>query len=181
LRLQSFLDLRAQRAQLEHWADDLLGDHPYRLLQTIPGIGPVFALTILAEAGDLRRFAHHRQFLKFCGFDLAKNHSGTIRGARAALEARQCPLALHVLVAGRVAVRLRESSIRNKYERYTAPDPRSPDRRRKAYTAIAAKTARIAYAVIKTGRPYRSYYEHDIPGGSISFKRGVEARSTTTS
>jgi hypothetical protein len=27
-------------------------------------------MTILAEAGDLRRFQHHRQFLKFCGMDI---------------------------------------------------------------------------------------------------------------
>ena len=37
-------------------------------------------LTILAEAGDLRRFRHHRQFLKFCGLDLATCQSGTFRG-----------------------------------------------------------------------------------------------------
>jgi hypothetical protein len=48
-------------------------------------------------------------------------------------------------------------------------------RRRKAYTAIAAKMARIAYAAIKTERPYRSYYEHDLPGGSIPFNQAVEA------
>jgi len=182
LRLQSFLDLTAQRAQLEQWADDVLGRHAdYRLLQTIPGVGPVFALTILAEAGDLRRFAHHRQFLKFCGLDLAKNHSGTIRGPERLSKRGNARLRCTFWFAGRVAVRLRESSIRDKYERYTAADPRSPDRRRKAYTAIAAKMARITYAVIKTGRPYRSYYEHDIPGGSISFKRAVEARSPATS
>lgn len=29
------------------------------------------ALTILAEAGDLRRFGYLRRFLKFCGLDLA--------------------------------------------------------------------------------------------------------------
>jgi transposase len=61
LRLENFLALSAQRAQLETWADQLLGSHPdYQLLQTIPGIGPVQALTVLAEAGDLRRFGHHR-------------------------------------------------------------------------------------------------------------------------
>lgn len=164
LRLQSFLDLSAQRAQLEHWADQLLGDQPdYQLVQTIPGIGPVHALTILAEAGDLRRFDHHRQFLKFCGFDLAKNQSGTLRGPERLSKRGNARLRCAFWFAGRVAVRLRESSIRDKYERYTAPDPNSPDRRRKAYTAIAAKMARITYAVIKTGQPYRSYYEHDLP------------------
>jgi Transposase IS116/IS110/IS902 family len=164
LRLQSFLDLTAQRAQLEVWADHLIGNHPdYQLLQTIPGIGPIHALTILAEAGDLRRFAHHRQFLKFCGFDLAKTHSGTLRSPERLSKRGNARLRCTFWFAGRVAVRLRESSVRDKYERYTATDPKSADRRRKAYTAIAAKMARITHAVIKTGQPYRSYYEHELP------------------
>jgi transposase len=182
LRLQSFLDLTAQRAALERWADTLLGEQrDYRLLQTIPGIGPVFALTILAEAGDLRRFSHHRQFLKFCGLDLAKSQSGNRRGQEQLSKRGNARLRCAFWFAGRVAVRLRESSIRDKFERYLAPDPRSADRRRKAYTAIAAKMARIAYAVIKTARPYRSYYEHDFPGGSIPFNGAVDAPQPATS
>lgn len=54
----------------------------YQLLTTIPGIGPINAMTILAEAGDLRRFHHHRKFLKFCGMDLATVQSGMFRGQR---------------------------------------------------------------------------------------------------
>ena len=46
------------------------------------GIGPINALTILAEAGDLRRFGHHRQFLKFCGMDLATIQSSTFHGQK---------------------------------------------------------------------------------------------------
>ena len=178
LRLQHFLDLTAQRAQIERWADDLLGAHPdYRILQTIPGVGPVFALTILAEAGDLRRFAHHRQFLKFCGLDLAKSQSGATRGREQLSKRGNSRLRCAFWFAGRVAVRLRETSVRDKYERYTASDPKGADRRRKAYTAIAAKMARVAHAVVKTGRPYRSYFEHDLPGGSIPLKWAVEARA----
>ncbi len=181
LRLQAFLDLTAQRQQLERWADDLLGAHPdYRLLQSIPGVGPVFALTILAEAGDLRRFAHHRQFLKFCGLDLAKSQSGATRGREQLSKRGNARLRCAFWFAGRIAVRLRESSIRDKYERYVAPDPASADRRRKAYTAITAKMARIAHAVVKTGRPYRSYFEHDLPGGSIPLSRAVEASALAT-
>ena len=40
----------------------------------------ILALVILAEGGDLRRFRHHRQFLKYCGLDLAKCQSGQSRG-----------------------------------------------------------------------------------------------------
>ena len=69
------------RNATEGRAAELLADHPdYQLLRTIPGIGPVNALAVLAEAGDLRRFRHHRQFLKFCGMDLATVQSGMFRG-----------------------------------------------------------------------------------------------------
>lgn len=64
--------LCATRAAIEQQADQALQSHPdYQRLRTILGMGPILALTILAEAGDLRRFPHHRQFLKFCGFDLS--------------------------------------------------------------------------------------------------------------
>lgn len=64
--------LKAQRNLIEARAVEMLKDNSdYKLLTTIPGIGSINALTILAEAGDLRRFNHHRQFPKFCGMDLA--------------------------------------------------------------------------------------------------------------
>jgi len=34
----------------------------FSLLQTIPGIGDILALTILYEVGDINRFAHTRAF-----------------------------------------------------------------------------------------------------------------------
>ena len=46
----------------------------------LPSIGAITALTILAEAGALRRFHHPRQFLKYCGLDLAKSQSGQSKG-----------------------------------------------------------------------------------------------------
>ena len=70
-----------QRDEIEAMADSLLKDNPdYQSLRSIPGIGPIIALTIIAEAGDLRRFHHCRQFLKFCGLDLSTQQSGLYRG-----------------------------------------------------------------------------------------------------
>jgi transposase len=61
-----------QRNEIEDMADAMLRDSAdYKALRKVPGIGPVIALTILAEGVDLRRFRHHRQFLKFCGLDLS--------------------------------------------------------------------------------------------------------------
>jgi transposase len=73
--------LIGQRDAIERLAGELLSEHAdFRRLQQVPGIGPINALAILAEAGDLRRFGHHRQFLKFCGLDLATHQSGQFRG-----------------------------------------------------------------------------------------------------
>ncbi len=176
VQLQHFLQLEAQRTALEVESETLLGDHPgYQQLRSIPGIGPVFALTILAEAGDIRRFRHHRQFLKYCGLDLAKTQSGTARGRETLSKRGNARLRSTFWFAGRVAVRMRENSFRRKYDRYLTSDPTSADRKRKALTAVAAKMARVVYAVVKTNQPYRCYFERELPSGSIPFSRAVDA------
>ena len=51
-------NLIRQRDRIEARAECLLGDYrDFQLLRSIPGISPINALTILAEAGDLRRFS----------------------------------------------------------------------------------------------------------------------------
>ena len=81
LQLRRYQQLVEQRDALVEQAHQLLKGRPdYEALRSLPGIGPVLGLTVLAEAGDLRRFAHHRQFLKYCGLDLAKCQSGQYRG-----------------------------------------------------------------------------------------------------
>ena len=80
-QLRRYQELNALRAELEERAEHALtGNTDFKCLKTLPGVGSIIALTILAESGDLRRFAHHRQFLKYCGFDLARSQSGTHRG-----------------------------------------------------------------------------------------------------
>lgn len=81
LQLARHLELNDQREHLDTRAQEMLAGNPdFERLQSLPGIGAIMALTILAEAADLRRFGHHRQFLKYCGLDLAKHQSGQSRG-----------------------------------------------------------------------------------------------------
>ena len=78
-----------------------------------------------------------------------------------------------------MAVRMRENSFREKYERYIRADPTDPDLKRKALTAVMVEMARIAYAVVKTQTPYRTYFEAAVPSGSIPLRRAVEAVRTS--
>jgi transposase len=180
LQLSRYAELNQQRAHLEHRAQELLRDHPdFQRLQTLPGIAAITALTILAEAGDLRRFRHHRQFLKYCGLDLAKSQSGQSKGREVLSKRGNKRLRLAFWMAGLVAIHQRENIFRDKYERYLSATPFDPDRKRKALTAVAAKMARVAYALVKHGSEYQRFFEQRIPSGSIPLARAVEASSTS--
>ena len=176
LQLKRYQDLIRQRDELADRAHQILaGRAEYESLRSIPGVGPVLALTILAEGGDLRRFAHHRQFLKYCGFDLAKSQSGQMRGKEKLSKRGNARLRFAFWFAATVAIRMRENSFREKYERYIRADPEKADRKRKALTAVAAKMARVAYGLVKHQSTYRCYFESALPSGSIPLSRAVGA------
>ena len=169
-----------QRNALEAMAIELLHESPdYKLLCRIPGVGPITALTILAEAGDLRRFGHHRQFLKFCGLDLATHQSGAFRGQTKLSKYGNARLRRALWLAGQVAIRQKENSFRDKFERTIARDRHKADLRRKALTAITAKMARVVHAIIKSGADYRPFVEGPVPGGRTSLSMGREGATAT--
>jgi len=169
-----------QRDLIEEQAHAALADNPdYQRLRQIPGIGPITALTVLAEAGDLRRFGHHRQFLKFCGLDLATYQSGQFRGQTKLSKFGNARLRRAFWVAAQVAIRQRDNSFRAKYERYIAKDRDNADLKRKALTAITAKMARTAHAVVKSGSDYRPFFEGPMPSGRTSLSRSREGASAT--
>lgn len=180
LQLSRYDALNEQRNALEARAHALLKDrHDYQRLCEIPGIGPIIALVILAEAGDLRRFSHHKQFLKYCGLDLAKEQSGVSRGHERLSKRGNARVRCALWQASISAIRMRENAFRDKYTRYIAPDPENRDRRRKARTAVTAKLARVAYSLVKFDRPYRGRFEVCLPSGSISLNAALEATRTS--
>ena len=163
-----------QRDEIEAMSDQLLAaSQDYARLRQVPGIGPINALAILAEAGDLRRFGHHRQFLKFCGLDLATQQSGTYRGQTKLSKYGNARLRRTFWLAAQVASRQRENSFRDKFERSISRDRHNADLRRKALTAITAKMARVVHALIKSGTDYRPFIEGPVPGGRTPLRRAV--------
>lgn len=78
-------------------------------------------------------------------------------------------------MAGQVAIRQRENSSRDKFERCIARDRRSTDLQREALTAVTAKIARAVHAAIKRGDDHRPSVEGPAPGGRTSRSRAVGA------
>lgn len=153
----------------------------YKLLKTVPGIGPLIALTVLAEAGDLRRFKHEKQFLKYCGLNLSTEQSGQFKGVSRITKRGNPRLRSVFWQAGRAAIDAtkKENDFKNKYARYVRANPQNADLKRRARTATAAKVARVVFGLIKKNEPYRSDYERANLGGRTCGKLNVEAALTS--
>ena len=160
LQLSRFYQLTLQRRELEEKADTYLGQRAdYQHLRTIPGIGPIVALIIISESGNLKRFNHYRQYLNFCGFNLSAQQSGNQKGHYRLSKRGNARLRYAFWLAATSATRQRENAFRDKYTRYIQKDPDNKDLCRKARTAVAAKMARVAHALVKTDSDYQGFYE----------------------
>lgn len=160
LQLGRFLELSEQRCSLEKLAEKQLDSREdYQHLRTIPGIGPILAMMILAESGDLTRFSHYRQYLNFCGFNLSGVQNGLKKGAYRLSKRGNSRLRYAYWLAANSAIRHRENSFKHKYNRYIKSAPDNADLKRKGRVAVAIKVARVAHALVKTRQDYRGYYE----------------------
>ena len=160
LQLERYLALTLQRSELERISENFLSERDdYRHLRTLPGVGPINALMIIAESGDLRRFRHYRQYLNFCGFNLSAVQSGRQKSSCHLSKRGNARLRYAYWLAAVSATRQRENSFRYKYERYIRKDPNNADLKRKARVAVASKMARVAHALVKQDIDYRGFYE----------------------
>ncbi len=77
LLLDQFDLLEGQIADADRRVASLLDGELARRLQTIPGVGPSIAATLLAEIGDIGRFDDFDQLLAYAGVHPAERSSGT--------------------------------------------------------------------------------------------------------
>ncbi|MCH9675523.1 MAG: IS110 family transposase [Gammaproteobacteria bacterium] len=160
LQVSRYLALTVERKELEAMAEQFLaGRDDYQRLRTLPGVGPIIALMILAESGDLTRFRHYRQYLNYCGFNLSAIRSGRTQGQYQLSKRGNARLRYAFWLAAVNATRQRENSFRYKFERYIRTDPSNADLKRKGRVAVASKIARVAHALVKQNVDYRGFYE----------------------
>ena len=70
-------ELNTEITMLDEVIADLLAGHPdYRVIQRLPGIGPVLAAVILAEIGDATRFRTPGQLASWAGLTPSHRESG---------------------------------------------------------------------------------------------------------
>lgn len=122
-----------------------------RRLMTIPGIGLVSAATLLAEAGDLRRFHRARELSAFLGLSPVIRQSGTSIHGRTRLCKQGNPRVRQVLYMAAVTAARGSSTLATTYrallERGKAP--------RSALGVLMRKLAVLARALLLHGHDYR--------------------------
>jgi transposase len=154
LLLEPIERLAAAIAQLEaRIAAVAKADPAMRRLATIPGVGPILAHAIVAAAGDGRQFGSARDFAAWAGLTPRAHSSAGKRRDKGI--SRQGDSRLRKLFALGASTLMR--SVRARSDRATAWQRGILARRpvKVAVLAQAAKTARIAWAVLVSGQPYQ--------------------------
>lgn len=68
-------EIKALDKQILHLVKGL-NDTPYKILKSIPGIGPVYAAGLLAEIGEIDQFPNDAALAKYAGLTWRKRESG---------------------------------------------------------------------------------------------------------
>lgn len=128
--------------------------HPLmQRLATIPGVGPLTAHAIVTAIGDGKQFASARDFAAWCGLTRRVDQSADKRRERGI--SRQGDKGLRKLLALGASTIMRH--VKARPERATQWQRGILARRpvKVAVLAQAAKTARIAWAMLQSGESYR--------------------------
>lgn len=102
-----------------------------RLLQSIPGIGFLSAVTLVCEIGDFSAFKRPKQLFAYFGLDPAVRQSGNFSGADLKMSKRGSPYArrcIYVLAIQSVSLRVdgtaKNPVLRSFYEEKCKASPR---------------------------------------------------------
>ncbi len=148
------LQYQEHLTELEQTIDALATEiEEYDLIQSIPGIGPKIAATILAEIGEVDRFDHPKKLVAFAGIDPSVFASGKFTATRNRITkrgSRQLRYAL-VMAVQCGLIRSRNTRIKEFYERKRAEG--KPHK--VALVACANKLVHWLYAILKSKKSFR--------------------------
>ncbi len=126
---------------------------PAQTVDTIPGLGPVFAAGIVGELGDVRRFEDEESVAKFAGLTWRRFQSGEFEGEDRPLTKTGNVYLRYYLIEGANSVRLHCPEFRSYYDRKYGEVTRHQHRR--ALVLTARKLVRVIDSLLRSGQIYR--------------------------
>jgi transposase len=120
----------------------------YYLLRTIPGVGPLTAIGLLAEVGDIRRFRGIDRLSSYIGLVPSVHSSGEKNYSRGITYRSKNLLRSYMIEAAWIAAK-KDPALMQYYQERKGAD------HKKLIIKMAAKTLNRMYHVIKTGEPFK--------------------------
>jgi len=124
----------------------------YRLLLTLPGVGPTLAAILVAEIGDIAWYTKFSQLRKLAGLDIQRVESGQWAGT-ARISRCGRPLLRWALYQAALGA-ARTAAGRARREAMFAKRSGDPHAFFKATVELAAKLLRTVWGVWRSGQPY---------------------------
>jgi transposase len=151
--LQHVTFLEAQIKRLDSAIAEQIASIPHPL-ETIPGIGPVFAGGIVAEVGDLARFEYDQaKVAKFAGFKWRKHQSGDFTAEETHLTRTGNRYLRYYFCEAANAVRMHDREYAAYYERKYREVRQHQHKR--AIVLTARKLVRLVVRLLTTHQPYQ--------------------------
>jgi len=131
-------------------------DTAYRhVLETIPGIGPVLAASIIGEIGDINRFPNAKALVAYAGLDATVRSSGQFEGTRNRISKRGSPVLRHSIWLAAVSARRFNPEMKEFFEK-----KRSEGKHTLVATgAVARRMVHLIYSLWKDNRPFDPNYQ----------------------
>jgi len=141
--------LEEQRQEIDEAIADLLVQIP-QYITSIPGVGPVTGATILAEIGDVHRFASADKLVAYAGIDASVYQTGQFEGDQAHMSKRGSPYLRCALWQAAVASLLHNPEMKAFYDKKRAEGKPYGV----AVGAVCRKLLGHIYVILKEQRPY---------------------------
>ena len=148
--LEQIALLETQRDQIDQALEELMTQVP-QFITTIPGIGLTTGAALLAEIGDIHRFAEPEKLVAFAGIDARVYQTGEFTADHAHMSKRGSPYLRHALWQAASMAILHDPELRAYYQHKRAQGKHHGT----AVGAICRKLITRIYIVLKEQRPYR--------------------------
>jgi transposase len=158
---QTIAFLQTEMESIHKQVNGHIRNHPHlkrdqELLTTIPGIGDITALRILAELPDVRQFESAKAAAAFCGLNPTEYRSGTSVRRRTRMSKAGNSRLRKWLYFPAMAARRCNPFVKSLYERLTS----AGKCRLVALGAAMRKLLMIAFGVLKHQTPFSQTYMH---------------------
>lgn len=125
-----------------------------KILQSVPGIGPVYSAGIIAEIGNIGRFDNEAKLAKYAGLAWRQKQSGDFDSEHTPLIRKGNHYLRYYLVEAANLIRLRDPVFAKYYQKKYNESSFSSHKR--ACILCAGKLSRTIFTLLKNGQIYQT-------------------------